>query len=66
MDTIMNENGAARQVQVQFFTKSPDIELPEEKRQLLVPTSKSNPTNYLPLTISNILQTSADPNYPKY
>lgn len=31
---------AARQVQVQFSTSSPDIELPEGKRQLLVPTSK--------------------------
>ena len=40
MDTIMAENGV-RQVQVQFFTKSTDIELPEEKRQLLVPTCKS-------------------------
>lgn len=29
------------QVQVHFITNSPDIELPEEKRQLLVPTSKS-------------------------
>ena len=29
-----------RQVQVQFFTNSPDIALPEEKQQLLVPTSK--------------------------
>jgi len=30
----------ARQIQVQFFTNSPDIALPEEKQQLLVPTSK--------------------------
>lgn len=28
------------QVQVYFTTDSPDIELPEGKRQLLVPTSK--------------------------
>lgn len=27
-------------VQVHFITNSPDIELPEGKRQLLVPTSK--------------------------
>ena len=34
--------GAGRQgqVQVYFITNAPDIELPEEKRQLLVPTSK--------------------------
>lgn len=31
--------GVARQVQVQFITNFPDIELPEGKRQLLVPTS---------------------------
>jgi ribosome biogenesis protein YTM1 len=28
------------QVQVHFITNSPDIELPEGKRQLLVPTSE--------------------------
>ena len=34
--------GAGRkgQVQVHFITNAPDIELPEGKRQLLVPTSK--------------------------
>lgn len=34
--------GAGRQgqVQVRFITNVPDIELPEGKRQLLVPTSK--------------------------
>jgi ribosome biogenesis protein YTM1 len=44
MDTIMIDNGASAshygQVQVHFTTNSPDIELPEGKRQLLVPTSK--------------------------
>jgi len=35
--------GAGRQgqVQVRFITNAPDIELPEGKRQLLVPTSKT-------------------------
>jgi len=34
--------GAGRQgqVQVHLITNAPDIELPEDKRQLLVPTSK--------------------------
>lgn len=32
--------GGQGQVQVYFITNAPDIELPEEKRQLLVPTSK--------------------------
>ncbi len=34
--------GAGRQgqVQVHFITNAPDIELPEGKRQLLVPTSR--------------------------
>ena len=41
MDAIMSEP-VVRQVQVQFFTNSPDIALPEEKQQLLVPTSKYN------------------------
>lgn len=44
MDTEMADitAGSSRdgQVQVHFITNSPDIELPEEKRQLLVPTSK--------------------------
>lgn len=33
-------NMAQGQVQVHFSTTSPDIELPEGKQQLLVPTSK--------------------------
>lgn len=53
MDTMMSENGASRQVQVQFFTNSLDIELPEEERQLLVPTSKS----YLPADSISLLLT---------
>lgn len=44
MDTDMADTGAQSsrhgQVQVHFITNSPDIELPEGKRQLLVPTSK--------------------------
>ncbi len=43
MDTTMADIAAEpRQgnVQVHFITNSPDIELPEGKRQLLVPTSK--------------------------
>ncbi|KAF8850480.1 microtubule-associated protein-like protein ytm1 [Acephala macrosclerotiorum] len=43
MDTEMAETGAQSthygQVQVHFTTTSPDIELPEGKRQLLVPTN---------------------------
>jgi ribosome biogenesis protein YTM1 len=46
MDTMMADGGVPTsrqgQVQVHFITNSPDIELPEEKRQLLVPTSKQN------------------------
>jgi hypothetical protein len=51
MDITMTEGGASSsrqgQVQVHFITNSPDIELPEGKRQLLVPTSEqnSNPTS---------------------
>lgn len=45
MDTVMTdtepESSRQGQVQVHFVTDSPDIELPEGKRQLLVPTSKS-------------------------
>ena len=37
-------NGRQGQVQVHFITNSPDIELPEGKRQLLVPTSKRSTT----------------------
>jgi ribosome biogenesis protein YTM1 len=48
MDSQPFESGP-RQVQVQFTTNFPDIELPEGKRQLLVPTGKStaqaNPLN---------------------
>lgn len=75
MDTIMSEP-AARQVQVQFFTNSPDIALPEEKQQLLVPTSKFNRqyrhsgwiidliAHFLrPLTIRQILE---DLGFPKF
>jgi ribosome biogenesis protein YTM1 len=43
MDTPMLDAGNSShygQVQVHFTTNSPDIELPEGKRQLLVPTSK--------------------------
>jgi ribosome biogenesis protein YTM1 len=39
MDNQSFQSGS-RQVQVQFVTNSPDIELPEGKRQLLVPTGK--------------------------
>jgi len=43
MDAIMADSTAESsrhgQVQVYFVTNSPDIELPEEKRKLLVPTS---------------------------
>jgi ribosome biogenesis protein YTM1 len=46
MDIMMTESGASSsrqgQVQVHFITNSPDIELPEGKRQLLVPTSEQN------------------------
>jgi hypothetical protein len=42
MDTTMADSAAQSsrygQVQVYFITNSPDIELPEEKRKLLVPT----------------------------
>ena len=52
MDTALTDNGGASdktgQVQVYFVTDSPDIELPEGKRQLLVPTSKA-------LSMNNIL-----------
>jgi ribosome biogenesis protein YTM1 len=39
----MSNNGSTHygQVQVHFITNSPDIELPEGKRQLLVPTSEA-------------------------
>jgi ribosome biogenesis protein YTM1 len=42
MDTSMTDAPGTHygQVQVHFTTNSPDIELPEGKRQLLVPTSK--------------------------
>jgi hypothetical protein len=44
MDTAMADAGESSsrqgQVQVHFITNSPDIELPEGKRQLLVPTSE--------------------------
>ena len=39
MDSQPLQNGT-RQVQVQFTTSFPDIELPEGKRLLLVPTGK--------------------------
>lgn len=39
------------QVQVHFITNSPDIELPEEKRQLLVPTGNAEP--HLPAAAAN-------------
>ncbi|KAL3418207.1 WD domain-containing protein [Phlyctema vagabunda] len=39
MDTPMQDVGRQGQVQVHFITDSPDIELPEGKRQLLVPTN---------------------------
>lgn len=42
MDTEMTDSGTSThygQVQVHFTTNSPDIELPEGKRQLLVPTN---------------------------
>jgi hypothetical protein len=46
MDITMSDGGASSsrqgQVQVHFITNSPDIELPEGKRQLLVPTSEQN------------------------
>ena len=51
MDITMTESGTSSsrqgQVQVHFITNSADIELPEGKRQLLVPTSEynSNPTS---------------------
>ena len=41
MDVAMTDAGTRQgNVQVHFATNSPDIELPEGKRQLLVPTSK--------------------------
>lgn len=44
MDVTMAEDGAHTerhgQIRVIFTTNFPDIELPESKRQLLVPTSK--------------------------
>lgn len=47
MDTTMTDAGLipgpTGQVQVHFITESPDIELPEGKRQLLVPTSELRP-----------------------
>jgi len=47
----MADNGASSsrqgQVQVHFITNSPDIELPEGKRQLLVPTSKEPPVGII-------------------
>jgi ribosome biogenesis protein YTM1 len=54
MDITMTESGASSsrhgQVQVHFITNSPDIELPEGKRQLLVPTSEYNSN---PMSISS-------------
>ena len=51
MDTTMADAGASSnrqgQVQVHFITNSPDIELPEGKRQLLVPTSEYNSQSQL-------------------
>lgn len=43
------------QVQVYFNTNSPDIELPEEKRQLLVPTSEQLPPPAVTYVGSNFL-----------
>jgi len=39
------------QVQVYFTTNSADIELPEEKRQLLVPTSRQTSTKGSPFLL---------------
>jgi hypothetical protein len=54
MDITMTESGASSsrhgQAQVHFITNSPDIELPEGKRQLLVPTSEYNSN---PMSISS-------------
>lgn len=55
MDTIMADADSSShygQVQVHFTTNSPDIELPEGKRQLLVPTSMF--MNSLNCDLSNI------------
>ncbi|TVY87929.1 Ribosome biogenesis protein [Lachnellula willkommii] len=38
MAGVLEQSGRQGQVQVYFNTDSPDIELPEEKRQLIVPT----------------------------
>ena len=40
MSNIDASSGKRGQVQVHFITNSPDIELPEGKRQLLVPISE--------------------------
>ena len=49
MDVTMNDSRVEPskygQVQVYFTTNFPDIELPEAKRQLLVPTSKYEKRN---------------------
>lgn len=45
MDGALEEQSTRQgQVQVYFTTNSADIELPEEKRQLLVPTSMDIPS----------------------
>jgi ribosome biogenesis protein YTM1 len=55
METTMTDSGASSsrqgQVQVHFITNSPDIELPEGKRQLLVPTSEQNSN---PMSFSSV------------
>lgn len=43
MGDLMADTTRQGQIQVHFVTNSPDIELPEEKRQLLVPTSELYP-----------------------
>jgi ribosome biogenesis protein YTM1 len=45
MSEVADPSTGKGQVQVYFVTSSADIELPEQKRQLLVPTSKSEKPN---------------------
>ena len=42
MSTTVRDPARQSQVQVHFFTGAPDIELPEGKRQLLIPTSMNS------------------------
>jgi hypothetical protein len=65
MDDAVVQSTQHGQVQVHFVTSFADIELPEAKRQLLVPTSKSNPTIGIRHKLTD-LQTYEDMGYLRF